>query len=496
MESILQIERTKEQFNYDPTKLSNGSGKKVIIICDVCGDEKIIEYRDYIRKRGLVHSKCKALKTRKTCLDRYGVDNVGKLQENIDKAKRTNRLKRGVDWPLQSKDVKDKVISNNLKNYGVKWNSQREDVIKKIQNNRKPNFNYKQKNKEEWLNLNFNGSKIDPEQNLPDRWSNGTNRNIKVICSCGRVFNPIFSNFILRSNFTCGHSYQFSKYEVELKNFLEKNSIKVIHGNKSILNGKELDLFLPEYNIGIEINGLRWHGEINGGKNKYYHLNKTKQCELNGIRLIHVFEDEIRDKKDIVYNLILKILNKSKNRIYARKCIIKEVSKKEKSIFLNKYHLKGNSNSIINLGAFYNNKLVGVLSLSKNRVALGSKNDSFIEIIRFCTSHTVIGLFSKFIFFIKNNYNFDKLVSYSDKRWFNGVSYIKSGFIKIKDTEPNYWYTDGRNRYHRFNFRKSVLKDKLKKFDSDKTEWENMKLNGYDRIFDCGNMKFELDLLK
>jgi hypothetical protein len=35
------------------------------------------------------------------------------------------------------------------------------------------------------------------------------------------------------------------------------------------------------------------------------------------------------------------------------------------------------------------------------------------------------------------------------------------------------------------------LKEKLEKFDINLSEWQNMQINGYDRIWDCGHMKFE-----
>lgn len=55
-----------------------------------------------------------------------------------------------------------------------------------------------------------------------------------------------------------------------------------------------------------------------------------------------------------------------------------------------------------------------------------------------------------------------------------------------------HWYLKNYlQRIYRFHFRKSVLKNKLEKFDPKLSEWENMKANGYDRIWDCGNLVFE-----
>ena len=47
------------------------------------------------------------------------------------------------------------------------------------------------------------------------------------------------------------------------------------------------------------------------------------------------------------------------------------------------------------------------------------------------------------------------------------------------------------NRYHRFNYRKDILVKEG--YNSSNTEWEIMQMKGFDRIWDCGSMKFELE---
>jgi hypothetical protein len=122
------------------------------------------------------------------------------------------------------------------------------------------------------------------------------------------------------------------------------------------------------------------------------------------------------------------------------------------------------------------------------------------ELLRFCNklNTTVIGSFSKLLkYFIKNN-NPEKILTYADIRW-SGLDetktvYYKNGFKYIGLTPPNYWYLkigEYNNRYHRYNFRKDILVKEG--FDYNQTEFEIMRLKGYDRIWDCGNMKFELN---
>ena len=52
------------------------------------------------------------------------------------------------------------------------------------------------------------------------------------------------------------------------------------------------------------------------------------------------------------------MLKVEQEHIYARKCIIKEISIIDKNEFLNKYHIQGEDKSKVKLGLFYANELV------------------------------------------------------------------------------------------------------------------------------------------
>jgi hypothetical protein len=91
-----------------------------------------------------------------------------------------------------------------------------------------------------------------------------------------------------------------------------------------------------------------------------------------------------------------------------------------------------------------------------------------------------------------NNYDVKSIVTYSDKRLFTGKLYENLGMTFVNNTPPGYHYfhkNDG-TPIERTHFQKHKLKEKLEKFDSQLTEWENMQLNGYDRIWDCGHLKY------
>ena len=133
-------------------------------------------------------------------------------------------------------------------------------------------------------------------------------------------------------------------------------------------------------------------------KIKNYHLDKTMLCKNLGIRLIHILEDEWINKKEIVQSKLKHILNISdQEKVYARNTIIREITNKEKTPFLEKYHIQGSDQANIKLGEYYNDELVAVMTFTKLRRSLGSRKSEpgQYELSRFATSKNVVGGFFK-----------------------------------------------------------------------------------------------------
>jgi len=249
-------------------------------------------------------------------------------------------------------------------------------------------------------------------------------------------------------------------------------------------------LYIPNKNIAIETNGLYWHTEVSGGKNKNYHLNKTKTSSVKGIRLIHILETEWNHSKEVVKSVLNSILSKRNNQIYARKCVVKEVASNEKSKFLVESHLQGNDHATIKLGLYHENELVSLMTFVKSRF---DKNFEW-EMSRFCSklNTTIVGGSSKLYAHFVKHYKPKSVVSYSDRRYFSGETYIKLGFSFASNTPPNYHYIIDNydSIQNRINWQKAKLSKKLVSFDASLSEWENMKNNGFDRIWDCGHTKW------
>jgi len=421
-------------------------------------------------------------KQQDTNLQRYGKRSVGQVEEFKTKAIQTNLSKFGVEHPIQNKEIHAKLEETNLKRFGVRHMAQSD----KYRIERRRRFF------ETLLHSDRLKSRVTPMFVLADFIDCNTKNKYDFKCNtCANVFQDHLDNGRIPRCYKCYPLLYQSFAEREIADFI-RNSIadKIVENDRSALGNLELDIYIPSRNLAIEFNGLYWHSELGGNKNKDYHLNKTVRCQSKGIRLIQIFEDEWLQKQDIVKKRLAHLLELDMSRIYARNCVIIPIPNVLCAEFLEKNHLQGKDNSTIKLGAYYNSELVSLMTFGKHRF---SKNKDVWEMYRFCSSKNVVGIGGKLFKYFVKNYNPNQVISYADRRWSSNIAfYEKIGFQSEGMTRQGYYYMDDyRNRYYRFNFRKSVLSKKLKVYDSNLTEWENMQLNGYDRIWDCGNLRYK-----
>lgn len=284
-----------------------------------------------------------------------------------------------------------------------------------------------------------------------------------------------------------------SKYEKEIRKFLDEHNIQYEH-NRQILFGKEIDILIHDKHIGIEFNGLRFHTE-KFGKDKNYHLNKTIKCNEKGYGLIHIFEDEYVNHKDIVYSKLSHILHLDDNlpKISGRKITVKKIYKNDAMQFLNQYHIQGFASSTVYLGGFYNEELVAVMSFKHGNV----KNTNW-ELTRFATKYNYRyqGVGGKLFKYFIREYNPKYIVSFADRRWTidkDSNLYTLLGFNLEKINQPDYrYYNDKIDRYkriHKMTFNKNTLSKKYG-FPITMTEKEMTQELGYERIWNCGLFKY------
>lgn len=282
--------------------------------------------------------------------------------------------------------------------------------------------------------------------------------------------------------------------EEELVRYIQSLGIQNIVRNtrKLLPSRKEIDIYLPDFKIAIEYNGVYWHHEDVAHITRDYHYKKFIECESLGIQLITIFSNFWHSKKEIVKNILQIKLNQYKGHtFYARKCRVEEIDNKIAKTFLDSYHIQGYTPSSLCLGLFSSNELVAVMTFSKSRTGIGKVNNN-TELVRFASAGLIVGAAGKLLTHYKKRFPSETIISYSDNEWSKGDLYKKLGFCLESEIKYSYWYLTPRKHklYHRFTFSKQKLISKG--FDVDKSESQITKEMGLLKVWDCGKRKWIL----
>lgn len=423
-----------------------------------------------------------------TNLKKWGVKNISQLKEVKEKKIETSLVNIGSDYLINTDYFRNYMKENNLKKYGDEYYFKTVDFKKKSEKSNKEKWGVKNPSQNKEVKEKIRKSVI---QKLHSNILKYNVDNIvyinsdtfDILCSyCNKQFSINKILFYKRretKTTICTICNPVDKHqsgkEISLLNF-----IKSIYDGEiiqSYRDGLEIDIYLPELKIGFEFNGVWWHSDVY--KDKWYHLDKTRFFSESDIRIIHIWEDDWDNKRNIIESQIKNWLGLS-NRIWARSCKVREVSIRESMEFLEKNHIQGSIGSSLKIGLYLQDELISLMTFDnlegRKRMTLGNWN-----INRFCNKidFSIIGGASKiFNYFIKN-YDINRVISYADRDWSQGKLYENLGFNRIVDGKPDYKYVVDGFRIHKSKFKKS------------KTGLSESSLD-IPKIWDCGKIKYEI----
>lgn len=223
-----------------------------------------------------------------------------------------------------------------------------------------------------------------------------------------------------------------SKEELELANFLQLEipNHKVYRGDRTVLHGREIDIYVPSLALGVEFHGLMWHKD----KDPSYHLYKSVEAEKQGVFLIQIFEDEWLKKKALVIDLVRKVLGKYKE-IPLQDCRLSKITDKEALEFLEGSHLLGYpENASFSLGLFYKNELVYVAVIQENENNWVILRDAHRRTLK--VEKALAAICSSLL----NKAN-KPIRAIIDRRLYDGKDFKDIGFKELKATAPNVYYS-------------------------------------------------------
>lgn len=413
--------------------------------------------------------------------EKYGVVSTLELEDVKKKSRQTSLEKYGETNPMKSKEVQLKANKTMLERYGAENYAQTKEYRDKIYLT-----NLKKYNAPNHTQQNMSHLDIWRDDNLFREYILGLSEK-PTAYELMEFFNLTDRTVVYEKIHDCGleDAIQMnparSHYEDEIIQFLRKMGINnIIMNDRSILGGKEIDIYLPDYKIGIEFNGTYWHSDVreeyqdHGGRS-LTHQNKSLLAESKGIFLFHIFEYEWRDSamREKIKNRLRAILGECQQEIYARKCELVDLEKNEKKEFLEDNHTQGNDHSSLYFGLKYKGELVCCMTFAR------PKSGKYTwELSRFCNKagYFVFGGASRLLnHFVKKLAPGDTISSYNDITKTKGDLYKKLGFDCVSVNSPNYiWYNFGtkdiRTRYQ----------------EQEGGEAERMHSLGYHRVCDCG----------
>lgn len=390
-------------------------------------------------------------KSKQTKLEKYGEEYFN----NRDLAKVTNLERYSSNSPLGNREIYEATLKSNRENHNGILAFNTEESVK--------NHNYKEIRRKSLETLKRT-KKIDvPIQNLftdkqkeillnkenfekyiQERYDK--NRNAKAIYEELDIQHSVFYNYFykyeLDKKFTFNTSASLE--EIKIVEWLNqvKPGIEIIRNYRQLKDKEnkviELDIYLPEYRVAIEYNGNYWHSQ----KDKNYHYNKSRACEENNIRLIHIFEYEWYNERQrpILENIIKNAIGINENKIFARKCKIEIKQSKDLREFFDTNNIQGYRAGKFAICLVYENEVVMSYIIGD---AFFGKGKYQYEVIRGATKlgYTVVGGASKIWKYFIENYDPESCVYYIDYNYFNGNSlpYLGLKYITTKISFKNYW---------------------------------------------------------
>jgi ElaB/YqjD/DUF883 family membrane-anchored ribosome-binding protein len=544
--SLLLFQETEVKYGYKISNLTFGSPKKIIHKCDVCGLPKETPYKVFMKEKSLSHPKCKTVKTqqtnlvkygvsnacnidiprriekfkqnikqtvkkrRQTSLKKYGVDHPGKSTEVQEKRKQTCIERYGVEHPWQSIEVRDKMRQTMLEKYGVGSPLQSAEVMQKMQQTNMDRYGVEFTTQSEEVKEKAKQTNIE-KYGVEHPWQSKEIREKirQTFIEKYGVDNPtqsiLIQEKVRQTNMErIGVEYpiQLPQYRNMIKEwcidnpeklFTSKSELEVLEWvrqyypeSKKYKDGThEIDVFIPNINLGIEFDGLYYHQEDRVGQK--YHINKTKYFKDKGIRIIHIFEHEWRDRKNQVKSFLLSAIGKNEIRIGARKCQVLWSSESQDIVVVNKfletYHIQGalNRNTEYVVKVIFNNNLLAVATFGKHH-----RNNTDWVLTRFCTkaNFTIQGVLSKISKLASQQLRTD-ILSWADYRLSTGNGYEKAGWVFEQLLPPDYFY-------HKSGkvFSKQSRQKKTVNTPEGITERQHAKIDGLNRVFDCGKIRY------
>jgi len=419
-------------------------------------------------------------KSEQTCLSRYGATSYAGSEVGRAATRQTNLERYGYAEPFGDADYRKRIDQINLERYGVVYPMQSPEVRKRAEQTNVVRYGYanvmcspeiQQKWKQNYVaKYGYDSPMHNPESIA--KLSQTCQERFGVEWACMRPearkyrvrskINKEFENVLSDANIEFEPEFALHQYSYDFK-----CGDTVIEIDPTITHNTELCIYSDGHPREFD-----------------YHLKKSNVANNEGYTCIHIFQWD--DWAKIVSML------KSKTVVYARKCVLKEISNDTASRFIAEYHIQGQCRGAsVCLGLFNSNELVQVMTLGQPRY--NTKYD--FELLRLCSKSgiEVVGGASKlFSYFIKLHPS-STILSYCDAAKFSGNVYQMMGMKLLYQSDPaKIWSQVNGTKHITDNLLRQRGYDQLfgTNYGKGTSNEQLMIENGWLPVYDCGQKVF------
>ena len=309
-----------------------------------------------------------------TCTNNACLEKLANSPQAKAKGEQTNLNHFDTKNPMQNEEVKIKMQQTCLKNHGVTNISKLKATRQKVEHTMQKKYNVKNFNEQHITNYDIWSNDEKFKNYIIDQYNQkGMFLSMNDILSFFNITHPTLKKKLLKLKLIDKYFYIQSSYlERIFYELLYSHKISHECHNRKILfknnkRGREID-FLINDSIGIEINDIASHNSINSNWSTYkdplYHQQKSLLAIEKNIRLIHLWEWELRneDEWSKISKWILNELNTNKQCIDLNQYQLVYVSKELEQQFYNLYSIKEYQESDVCIGLVKDNVLYQCMS--------------------------------------------------------------------------------------------------------------------------------------
>lgn len=281
---------------------------------------------------------------RDTNLARYQVDNVSKLPEVRERRKQTNLKRYQVDNAAKSPEAKANMRKTNQKRYQANTPIENPEIKSNIQRTNLKRYESVSPlgNKDVRSKNNPNLAKVYEFQDILER---GETLDVTAVIEFITENYCASQALVHLKELGIKQSTNFLT-EVKLCSLLDSLGVEYIHNAKKdhqVRNANneyyELDAYIPEIQLGIELNGLAHHSvniaRYGNTKTPEYHFEKFKAFRERGILMLSLTDyeqDRFKDDYENIIKLHLGLLNKEDFRVSKEFLEFNQISSIEESL--------------------------------------------------------------------------------------------------------------------------------------------------------------------